>query len=101
METKLSELVSKLKAAAGENLKAVVLYGSAATSEFQGQHSDLNIFCLLQRAALADLERMHSVTEWWMNGKNPTPVIFTHEELMRSADVFAIEVLDMKHRHRM
>lgn len=101
METKLSELVSKLKAAAGENLKAVVLYGSAATSEFQSQHSDLNILCLVQRAALADLDRLHSVTEWWINEKNPTPVIFTPDELIRSADVFAIELLDMKHRHRM
>ena len=101
METKLTELVSKLKAAAGENLKAVVLYGSAATGEYQGRHSDVNVLCLLERASLPDLEKLHYVAEWWMNEKNPAPVIFTHEELMRSADVFAIELLDMKHRHRM
>ena len=101
METKLTELVSKLKAAAGENLKAVVLYGSAATSEYQSAHSDVNVLCLLERAALSDLEKLHFVAEWWMNEKNPPPVIFTHEELLRSADVFAIELLDMKHRHRM
>jgi hypothetical protein len=101
METKLTELVAKLKSAAGDNLQAVVLYGSAATSEYQSQHSDVNVLCLLKRAALPDLERLRGVTEWWMNEKNPTPVVFTHEELMRSADVFAIEMLDMKHRHRM
>jgi hypothetical protein len=101
METKLTELVSKLKAAAEENLKAVVLYGSAATSEYQSRHSDVNVLCLLERAALGDLEKLHFVTEWWMNEKNPAPVIFTHEELVRSSDVFAIEMLDMKHRHRM
>ena len=101
METKLTELVSKLKAAAGDNLKAVVLYGSAATSEYQSAHSDVNILCILERASLPDLEKIHYVTEWWMNEKNPTPVIFTFDELMRSADVFAIELLDMKHRHRM
>jgi len=101
METKLTELVSRLKAAAGDNLKAVVLYGSAATSEYQSAHSDVNVLCLLESAALPDLEKLHYVAEWWMNEKNPTPVIFTHDELMRSADVFAIEMLDMKHRHRM
>ncbi len=101
METKLSELVARLKSAAGENLKAVVLYGSAATSEFQGKHSDLNILCLVDRASVADLERLHGVSEWWMKENNPSPVIFTHDELVRSADVFAIELLDMKHRHRM
>ncbi len=101
METKLTELVARLKSAAGDNLEAVVLYGSAATSEYQSRHSDVNILCLLKRAALADLERLHGVTEWWMKENNPTPVVFTHEELIRSADVFAIELLDMKHRHRM
>ena len=50
METKLSELVARLKSAVGDNLKAVVLYGSAATGEFQGQHSDLNVLCVLDRA---------------------------------------------------
>jgi hypothetical protein len=101
METKLSELVSRLKSSAGENLRAVVLYGSGATPEFQGQHSDLNILCLVERAALSDLERLHETMDWWMRQKNPAPVIFTHEELIRSADVFAIELLDMKNHHRM
>ncbi|MGB9067948.1 MAG: hypothetical protein WCC21_05210 [Candidatus Acidiferrales bacterium] len=101
METKLSELVGRLKSAAGGNLKAVVLYGSAATDEFQGQHSDMNILCLFERATVADLEHLHGVAEWWRKEQNPAPVIFTHDELMRSADVFAIELLDMKHRHRM
>jgi hypothetical protein len=101
METKLSELVARLKSAAGDNLKAVVLYGSAATSEYQGKHSDVNTLCVVERAAVADLERMHGVSDWWMKEGNPAPVIFTHDELVRSADVFAIELLDMKHRHRM
>jgi hypothetical protein len=101
METKLSELVARLKSAAGENLKAVVLYGSAATEEFQGQHSDLNILCIVERAALADLEHLHAVTEWWMRQNNPIPVVMTFDELVRSADVFAIELLDMKRHHRM
>ena len=52
-------------------------------------------------AAVADLERIHAVSEWWMKENNPAPVIFTLDELVRSADVFAIELLDMKHRHRM
>jgi hypothetical protein len=101
METKLSELVTRLKSSAGDNLKAVVLYGSGATSEFQAQHSDLNVMCVVERAALADLERLHAVTEWWMQQNNPAPVIFTRDELTHSADVFAIELLDMKHHHRM
>jgi hypothetical protein len=101
METKLSELVSRLKSAAGDNVKAVVLYGSAASGDYQGQHSDLNILCLVERATAVEIERLHGVAEWWMGLKNPAPQILTLDELVRSADVFAIELLDMKRHHRM
>ncbi len=47
---KLDEFVQKLKAAAADNLKAVILYGSAATEEFHAKHSDLNILCLVGQA---------------------------------------------------
>jgi len=43
MEGKLTELVSRLKEAAGKNLESVVLYGSAARSDFHPGISDLNV----------------------------------------------------------
>jgi hypothetical protein len=100
MEAKLSELVTRLQAAAGSNLLAVVLYGSATTGEFREGQSDLNILCLVNRAGSAELESLHGVAEWWIKKGNHPPLIFTHEELTRSADVFAIELLDMKSSHR-
>jgi len=101
METKLSELVARLKSSAGDNLKAVVLYGSAVTGEFAEKHSDLNILCLVERAGAAELERLHDVTEWWMKQGKAAPLVLTPDELTRSADVFAIEMLDIKRHHRM
>lgn len=101
METRLNQFVERVKAVAGANLSAVVLYGSAVTGEFVEKHSDLNIVCILEQAGARELEEMHPVAEWWMREGNSAPVIFTMEELKRSADVFAIELLDMKHRHRM
>src|SRR5208282_6017993 len=100
MEAKLSELVGRLKSAAAENLKSVVLYGSAVTGEFLEKHSDLNVLCVVAGARSGDLERLHPVAEWWARQGNPAPLIFTLEELTRSADIFAIELLDMKSRHR-
>lgn len=101
MEAKLTELVGKLKSEAGENLRAVVLFGSAVTAEFVAAHSDLNILCVVERATAEELEELHDVAEWWAKQGNPVPLVFTMEELQRSADVFAIEMLDMKLRHRM
>src|SRR6202041_1411268 len=50
MEAKLKQIVEKLQSAAGDNLQAAVLYGSAVTGEFQAHHSDLNIVCMVKRA---------------------------------------------------
>jgi len=100
MEQKLTELVDSLKRAAGANLKSAVLYGSAVAGEYREQHSDLNILCVLDHAGAADLETLHPVAESWARQGNPPPLIFTMDELVRSADVFAIELLDMKRHHR-
>jgi hypothetical protein len=100
-EKQLNELVKCLKEAAGGNLSAVVLYGSAADHEFHEGHSDLNILCLLNRVDGAALAKLRPVgLSWWHKG-HPTPLVFTLEELRHSADVFAIELLDMKQHHHM
>jgi len=101
MEALLTELVARLKAAALDNLKAAVLYGSGVTGEFHAGHSDLNVLCILDHATAADLEKLHETAEWWMRQGHPAPIVFTMDELRRSADIFAIELVDMKQHHRM
>jgi predicted nucleotidyltransferase len=100
MESKLTELVERLKGAAAGNLKGAILYGSAVSGDFHEKHSDLNVLCIVQRAAADDLEHLHPVAEWWTRQGNPAPLVFTFDELVRSADVFAIELLDIKAHHR-
>jgi hypothetical protein len=100
VDHKLDELVLRLKAAAADNLKAVILYGSAATEEFHTKHSDLNIVCIVAQAGAAHLEALHEPVEWWARRGQRPPLVFTLDELQRSADVFTIELLDMKSRHR-
>src|SRR5580692_4134221 len=100
-EKQLSELTHLLKQAAGSNLTAVVLYGSAATDEFREEHSDLNILCLVARLDGAALAGLQSVSRWWWSHGHPAPLVFTLAELRDSANVFSIELLDMKQRHRM
>jgi hypothetical protein len=101
MDQKLDEFVQKLKSSAAGNLKAVALYGSAVTGEFHSKHSDLNLLCILERADATQVEALHAAVEWWLKQGHRAPLVFTLEELARSADVFAIELLDMKTHHRM
>ncbi len=100
MESQLKEFLDRLQPAAGSNLVSVVLYGSAATGEFRPGQSDLNILCLVNRADANLLESLHGISEWWIKKGNHPPLIFTRDEITRSADVFAIELLDMKSSHR-
>ena len=100
-ERDLNELVKRLKEVAGENLSAVVLYGSAATNDFREEYSDLNVLCLFDRLDGPDLASLRPVGVWWWRKGHPTPLVFTLEELRHSADVFAIELLDIKQHHYM
>lgn len=100
MDKLLAELVEKLKKAAGANLKSVVLYGSAASGHYQPGHSDLNVLAILERLDGAVLESLRSAVAWWTSKGNPHVLLFTVEELRCSADVFAIELLDIRSRHK-
>jgi len=100
MEKNLNGLVEKLKQAAGGNLKSVVLYGSAASGDFQPKHSDLNVLCVLERIDAAELGKLSRIAAWWVGKGHPAPLVFTTDELHHSADVFSIELLDIKASHR-
>src|SRR5579864_7082147 len=94
-----NEFVSRLRAAAGENVLSVILYGSAAEGEFHPEYSDLNLLCVVRDASFASLAKIAEVAEWW-RGKHHPPLILTVEELSASAGVSSIEFLDMKQRYR-
>src|SRR5438874_5645217 len=99
-EKLLSEFVEKMRTAAGENLISVVLYGSAAEGEFHPEYSDLNLLCVLRDTSFASLSKIASAVEWWRKKKYHPPLVLTPQELKDTADVFSIEFIDMKQRHR-
>src|SRR6266702_2926747 len=99
-EKLISEFVEKMRTAAGENLLSVILYGSAAEGEFHPEYSDLNLLCVLQDTSFASLSKIAGVVEWWRKKKHHPPLVLTPQELKDTADVFSIEFVDMKQRHR-
>lgn len=101
IEQQLAEMTERLKQAAGANLRAVVLYGSAAGGRFEQGHSDLNLLCILDRLDAAALAALAPAVKWWTKKRQPPPLVFTFAELRQSADIFAIEMLDIKSRHRL
>jgi predicted nucleotidyltransferase len=97
----LKNLVERLHEAARDNLESIILYGSAARGDFHEAHSDLNVLCILRSLRAPELARVSAVVKSWTTVQHqPPPLFFTSEELRRSADVFAIELLDMQQSHR-
>ncbi len=100
-EDKLQQLVQRLQTSCGDNLVSVVLYGSAAREDFHEQYSDVNLLLVLRELGAAALHTLAPVITWWTHEeKLRPPMIMTHQELQESADVFAIELLDIKLSHR-
>ena len=100
-EAKLTDLVSRMKEFAAENLESVILYGSAARGDHKEGHSDLNVLCVLRSLSPRELTRVAPVVHWWCKNQNePAPLFFSADELRSSADVFSIEFLDMQESRR-
>lgn len=82
----------------GDRLVSVVLYGSVARGDHR-KGSDVNLLVLLDRADAATLRRGHAAARRWTRDGNPPPLILPAAEWRASADVFPIELSDIRDAH--
>jgi hypothetical protein len=99
-EDKIQEFVRRVRDAAGTNVESVILYGSAAAGDYHAEFSNLNLFCVLRDASFVTLQKLAPPMKWWQEQKQPAPLLMTRVELEATADVFTIELLDMKQHYR-
>jgi predicted nucleotidyltransferase len=99
-EKLISDFVNRLRAAAGTNLRSVILYGSAAAGDYVPDYSDVNLLCVLGDTSFASIRALAATVAWWTKQKHRVPLLMSEEELRRSADVFSVEFLDMKQSYR-
>jgi hypothetical protein len=96
----LEELVSQLNAAFGKELRAVVLYGSAAGANHVPKKSDYNVLVLVDSLDANRLAAASAAIKAWSDAGNPPPLTLTVEEWRGSADIFPMEYADILERHR-
>jgi len=97
---KLEKLTQELKKACGENLKSVILYGSAAAGDHAGKRSDYNVLVVAGDLSKDALKAFSKTAKAWARAGNPAPLLFTMERLKKSTDVFPVELLDIKECHQ-
>ena len=93
-------LAHKLHQVLGDRLRSVILYGSAAAGDHVGKKSDYNTLVVTTRLGLDELAALAKPSSAWRKEGNPPPLFFTLDRLQKSADVFPIELMDIKESHR-
>jgi len=78
----------------------VILFGSAVAGDFHLEFSNVNLFCVVRDSSFAALQALAPAVKSWASQKQPLPLFMTREEIERSVDVFAIELIDMQQHHR-
>jgi len=94
------DLTAKLTGACGPCVRSVVLYGSFAAGDYTEKRSNYNVLVVLDRLTVVELKAVAGICASWIRAGNPAPLLFSHEQLLRSADVFPIEIADIKESHR-
>ncbi|HNX52517.1 MAG TPA: hypothetical protein PKI68_02100 [Pontiellaceae bacterium] len=94
------QFTEKLKTVCGDNLQAVVLYGSAAAGDYAAKGSDYNLLVVLNDLSPAVLRNLAKPVAVWERAGNPPPLMFTRKRLADAADVFPVELLDMRDARR-
>jgi len=87
---------AELAATYGGDLVSVVLYGSAARGEYREGRSDLNVLVLLRDTRPETLRRGSVLARRWVGERNPPPLMLSETEWRASADVFPIELADIR-----
>lgn len=96
----IDEFVKRAREAAGANIESIILFGSAVAGDYHPGLSNLNLLCVLRDSSFSALQALSPAAKWWDGKKQPPPLCMTKQELLRSTDVFTIELLDMQQHHR-
>jgi predicted nucleotidyltransferase len=99
MKTVMTDFTARLKELFGDNLVAVVLYGSAVRGVYRKGVSDINVLVLLEKSTPRKIFEMGRVIKSFLRKHRVNPRVMTREEFVSSADVFPLEYGDIKDAH--
>ena len=99
-DASVQALARTLGTALGDNLVSLVLYGSAVRGGWVEGRSDVNVLIVVRDASAASLNAGAKALKDWAAYAHAAPLIQTEADWRASADVFPIEIEDMREAHR-
>ena len=100
-ERSLADVTERLQTLCGERLLCVALYGSGAGPDYVAGVSDLNLVVVLTRVDRATLTELRAHSKAWHKLRVATPLVIEEAFLQAAADVFPMELHDIKDGHRL
>lgn len=94
----LEDFIERLKDIYGDDLISVILYGSAASSEFTDKRSNINLLAVLNDTSIPNLSKVKNIINK-IKFRILHTLFFTEDYIKNSTDVFPIEFLDMKENY--
>ncbi|MBU1700765.1 MAG: nucleotidyltransferase domain-containing protein [Candidatus Eisenbacteria bacterium] len=85
----------------GDRLESVVLYGSAARSDFSPSRSDLNFLIVSDDVKPETLRKVQPLTRRWRRIRIATPLFMRREVIRRSLDSYPLEFLSIMAAYRL
>ncbi|HEY6090698.1 MAG TPA: hypothetical protein VIV83_01765 [Gemmatimonadales bacterium] len=97
----LDDFASQLRAALGDDLVSLLLYGSAARDPAAGtREPDAANTLLIVRSVARLFDRIAEPAQAWTKAGHPAPLVMTEQEWRDSVDAFPIEYEDIRATHR-
>jgi hypothetical protein len=99
-ERVVTDAGAELAAVFGPALRTVVVYGSAAGTDFRPERSDVNFAAVADALTFAHVQQVSQWYARWRSERVAAPLLLAFTDLDRSLDVFPLEILDIQARHR-
>lgn len=100
-EETLNRVLQVLKNILGARLISFVMYGSSHIGEFHKGYSNINTLAIVKTITMREISAIGKELKWFLYKGNPSPLIFTTEELNSFKDAFPIEMLDIVQHHQL
>jgi predicted nucleotidyltransferase len=101
VRARLDELGAGLRAALGERLKALAIFGSLPRGEYRPEHSDIDLLLVIDGPSRATLEAIGRPLQLARNAARIECVILDAAEIPHAADVFPLFYDDIRRCHVM
>ena len=100
-EQDVAAYAEDVRGALGDQCVGVVLYGSAAGSDWVPDRSDVNTAIVLRRASVTALDALAPVIAAWRRRGFALPVVLDHEQVEHARQLFPMELDDITRQHRL